>query len=116
MSADVQLHLALILFAPWFAVLSVLFWRYPRQPRGPSRTLFDSASLAIATAAAIGGMYWGMREGDASFGHMWKQILATSVAYGLYLAAMTAALLIRIRWLARVRRAEAAPSPLGARS
>lgn len=103
MSPDVQLNLALILFAPWFAVLSVLFWRYPRQPRGPARTWFDGLALALATAAAFAGMHWGMRHGDASYGAMWKQILATSVAYGLYLAVMTAALLLRRRWFARLR-------------
>lgn len=103
MSPDVQLNLALILFAPWFAVLSVLFWRYPRLPRGPARAWFDGLSLALATAAAFAGMHWGMRHGDPSFGPMWKQILATSVAYGLYLAVMAAALLLRRRWFARLR-------------
>ncbi|MDI9238623.1 hypothetical protein QLQ15_06800 [Lysobacter sp. LF1] len=101
MSAGVQLHLALILFAPWFAVLSVLFWRYPRQPHGPARAAFDTASLLLATAAAAGGMYWGMAEADAGYGPMWKQVLATSVAYGLYLAVMTLALVVRTRWLRR---------------
>lgn len=105
MSAGVQLHLALILFAPWFAVLSVLFWRYPRLPRGPARFAFDAASLTLATAAAIAGMYWGMTHADVGYGAMWKQILATSVAYGLYLGVMTLALLVRMRWLRR------APSP-----
>jgi hypothetical protein len=97
--AGVQLHLALILFTPWFAVLSVLFWRFPRQPRGASRTLFDSAALILATTAAVAGMYWGMTHADAGYGPMWKQVLATSVAYGLYLGVMTLALLARMRWL-----------------
>lgn len=101
MSQGVQLHLALILFAPWFAVLSVLFWRCPRQPRGPARTLFDSASLTVATAAAFAGMYWGMAHADAGYGPMWKQVFATSLAYGLYLGVMAVALIARIRWLSR---------------
>jgi hypothetical protein len=100
-SQGVQLHLALILFAPWFAVLSVLFWRYPRQPRGLARTLFDSASLTVATAAAFAGMYWGMAHADAGYGPMWKQVFATSLAYGLYLGVMAVALIARIRWLPR---------------
>jgi len=103
MSTGVQLHLALILFAPWFAVLSVLFWRYPRQPRGPARFAFDSIALTTATAAAFAGMYWGMGHADAGFGPMWKQVFATSLAYGLYLGVMAAALLLRIRWFARLR-------------
>ena len=36
--------LALILFAPWFLILSVLYWMYPRQPRNARRRLFDLAS------------------------------------------------------------------------
>src|SRR5262245_50063446 len=52
-SPGIQLNLAMILFAPWFAVLSVLFWRYPRQPRGIERLAFDSTALATATAAAF---------------------------------------------------------------
>ncbi|QDH71137.1 hypothetical protein [Marilutibacter alkalisoli] len=92
-------------------ILSVLFWRFPRQPRGSARTTFDSLALAVATAAAFAGMHWGMRNADASYGAMWPQVLATSVAYGLYLTAMTVALLIRMRWLRR------RPSPLpGAQS
>ncbi|MGO4222820.1 hypothetical protein AB4Y64_13330 [Lysobacter sp. TAF61] len=103
MSADVQLHLALILFAPWFAILSVLYWLYPRQPRGPARLLADSAALALATAAAMAGMYWGMWHADPGFGPMWKQVLATSLAYGLYLGVMTLALLLRRAWFQRLR-------------
>ncbi|MDR0183724.1 hypothetical protein [Lysobacter arvi] len=99
MSTGVQLHLALILFAPWFAVLSALFWRYPRQPRGLARRIFDTAALTTATAAAVAGMYWGMANADAGYGPMWKQVFATSLAYGLYLGVMAAALVARMRWL-----------------
>ncbi|GAA5070040.1 hypothetical protein [Lysobacter panacisoli] len=101
MSPGVQLNLALILFAPWFAVLSVLFWKYPKQPRGPVRLLFDAAALALSLVAAAGGVYWGMAHADTGYGPMWKQILATSVGYGLYLGVMAIALLVRMRWLSR---------------
>lgn len=101
MTAGVQLHLALILFAPWFAVLSTLYWRYPRQPRGPHRTVFDTAALLIATAAALAGTYWGIVHADPAYGPMWRQVLATSLCYGLYLAAMAAACAIRAGWILR---------------
>ena len=101
MSTGVQLNLAMILFAPWFAVLSVLFWRYPRQPRGPARLVFDSIALTTATVSAFAGMYWGMAHADGGYGPMWKQVFATSVAYGLYLGVMAAALIARMRWLTR---------------
>ena len=33
MNPFVELNLALILFLPWFAILGVLYWMFPRQPR-----------------------------------------------------------------------------------
>lgn len=112
MSTGVQLNLAMILFAPWFAVLSVLFWRYPRQPRGPMRLAFDSIALTTATAAAFAGMYWGMAHADAGYGPMWKQVFATSLAYGLYLGVMAVALIARMRWLARTASPSRTPPDL----
>jgi len=102
MNALVELNLALILFLPWFTILAVLFWCYPRQPRHRARTLFDAASLVLASVLAFAGMYWSMTHADRQFGHMWPQVLATSVAYGLFLLAMTVALVLRARWLARL--------------
>jgi len=110
-SPGVQLNLAMILFAPWFAVLSVLFWRYPRQPRGAARFVFDSIALATATVAAFGGMYWGMAHADGGYGPMWKQVFATSVAYGLYLGVMAAALIARMRWFGRPASPPRTPDP-----
>ncbi|GAB3388731.1 hypothetical protein [Lysobacter fragariae] len=100
MNPQVEFNLALILFLPWFSILAVLFWVYPRAPRGPARTAFDTGSLVLATVAAFAGMHWSMVNADTRFGAMWKQILATSVAYGLFLLVMTVALLVRWRWLA----------------
>ncbi|GAB3352845.1 hypothetical protein [Lysobacter tyrosinilyticus] len=99
MNPLVELNLALILFLPWFTILAVLFWIYPRRPRGLARTLFDSASLLLALVAAAIGMYWSMANADPTFGHMWQQVLATSVAYGLFLLVVTVALVVRWRWL-----------------
>jgi hypothetical protein len=107
MNPLVELNLALILFLPWFTILAVLFWKFPRAPRGWTRTLFDSASLLLAVAAAAAGMYWSMATADPTFGHMWQQVLATSVSYGLFLLVVTAALVVRWRWL----RARAPCSP-----
>jgi hypothetical protein len=99
MNPLVELNLALILFLPWFTILAVLFWKFPRTPRGPARVLFDSASLLLAVVAAAAGMYWSMANADPTFGHMWQQVLATSVAYGLFLLVVTVALVVRWRWL-----------------
>lgn len=105
MNPLVELNLALILFLPWFTILAVLFWKFPRAPRGLARMAFDSASLLLAVAAAAAGMYWSMANADPTFGHMWQQVLATSVSYGLFLLVVAVALVVRWRWL---RRASAA--------
>lgn len=99
MNPDIALNLALILFIPWFSILAVLFWCFPREPRTSSRKYFDTISLIIATAASFAGMHWSMRTADPSHGAMWKQVLATSVAYGLFLGVMTLAILVRRHWL-----------------
>ena len=101
MNPEIELNLALILFIPWFSILAVLFWCFPRQPRTGARTAFDTISLIGATGAAFAGMQWSMLNADPSHGAMWKQVLATSVAYGLFLGVMTVALLVRWRWLRR---------------
>ncbi|MFC5578396.1 hypothetical protein ACFPOA_10285 [Lysobacter niabensis] len=113
MNPLVELNLALILFLPWFTILAVLFWKFPRQPRGWARTLFDSASLLLAVIAAAAGMYWSMANADPTFGHMWQQVLATSVSYGLFLLVVTVALVVRWRWL-RSRALPPSPSTAAA--
>lgn len=117
MNPLVELNLALILFVPWYSILAVLFWVYPRQPRTSARKLFDTASLVLATGLSAWSMYWSFDVAGTQYGHMWQQILATSVSYGVFLAAMTLAIAVRWRWLRRHRAALAAasPSPHGSR-
>jgi hypothetical protein len=99
MNADVQLNLALILFLPWFLILGALYWIYPRAPRTPLRRWFDALALAASTLAAALGMYWSFWNADPQYGGMWKQVLATSVSYGLFLGVMTLALIARHAWI-----------------
>ena len=40
--------LALVLFAPWFLILSALYWLYPRQPRTAARRRFVAVALLLA--------------------------------------------------------------------
>ena len=112
MNPLVELNLALVLFLPWYGILGVLFWVYPRRPRTPARRAFDVASLVLATLAAAAGMHWSMASADPRHGHMWQQVLATSVSYGLFLGAMAVAFLARRRWL-RVPRANPLSPSLG---
>ena len=87
--------LALLLFAPWFLILSVLFWSYPRQPRTAKRRLFDAAALAIALLAFIATLHWSHGYADRQYGAMWPQILATSAGYGVYLLVLAVAVFVR---------------------
>ncbi len=94
-------YLALILFLPWFAILAVLFWLYPRTPRTSMRRLFDAATLLIAGGGSFIGMRWGYLDASLEAGALWKQVLATLVAYGVFLGVMTVALIVRPRLLRR---------------
>ena len=94
-------YLALIMFLPWFLILGVLFWIYPRTPRTSMRRVFDSATLLIAGAGSFIGMRWGYLNANVEVGTMWKQILATLIAYGVFLGVMTVAVIVRPRLLRR---------------
>ena len=96
-------YLALILFLPWFLLLGSLFWLFPRQPRTARRKAFDVATLVIAFVLSFVGMQWGYALGlaDAGTGAIWKQVLATLVAYGAFLFVLTMAVPLRGWWLSR---------------
>lgn len=96
-------YLAVILFLPWFLLLGSLFWLLPRQPRHARRKAFDLAVLAAAFVLSIAGMRWGYALGaaDVGTGAIWKQVLATLVAYGAFLFVLTVAVPLRAWWLAR---------------
>lgn len=92
--------LALILFAPWFLILAALYWLYPHQPRNAARLRFDGIALLLAFAGCLASLYWSFGFADRNHGHLWPQILATSVGYGVFLAVLTGAFFLRRRWLA----------------
>ena len=92
--------LALVLFAPWFVILSVLYWLYPRQPRNGARRGFDALALLLAFAGCLLSLHWSFGFADRAHGHLWPQILATSVGYGVFLTVLTAAFFLRRRLFA----------------
>ncbi len=98
-------YLALILFLPWFLLLSALFWFFPREPRVTRRKVFDMATLAVALALSFAGMRVGYALGaaDLASGAIWKQVLATLVAYGAFLFVLTVAVPLRGWWLRDLR-------------
>lgn len=95
MNPLVELNLAFLLFLPWYLVLAVLFWMYPRGPRPVKVRVFDVASLALAIGASVIGGIWGFRHADLDAGAIWKQVLASLVCYGLFLAVLGIAAIIR---------------------
>ena len=99
MTAQIEVNLSLILFFPWFAILGVLFWVYPRKPRHLRRRLFDAASLAIALVVTVVAMQWSFYHADPNAGAIWKQVLATSIAYGFFLFVLMVAMFVRHLWL-----------------
>jgi hypothetical protein len=97
----VELNLAAILFLPWFAILAVLYWVYPRQPRPAWRRWFDLGALVVSVLVFIGSLYWALGWADQGYGRMWQQIVGTSVSYGAFLAALGLAFWCRHRMLRR---------------
>jgi hypothetical protein len=101
-----QQNLALVLFLPWYAVLLWLFWRTPRTARGkPGKRRFDLVAIALALLSSVLAMRWGFALGADQAGAMWRQILATALAYGAFLLVMAIAWGLRARWLRERRHA-----------
>ena len=96
-------YLAIILFLPWFLLLGSLFYLFPREPRTARRRRFDLAALLVAFVLSFAGMQWGYALGlaDVGTGAIWKQVLATLVAYGAFLMVMFIAVVVRAWWLQR---------------
>lgn len=88
-------NLTLILFLPWFAILGVLYWVYPRRPRGAARRGFDLAALVLAVLASWVAMRWGLVHADPQAGAIWKQVLACLTAYAAFLAVLGVAAWLR---------------------
>jgi len=91
----VEANLTLILFLPWFLILVGLFWVYPRQPRGLWRRLYDVAAVLLSLGAFVASLYWLQDIADPAHGRMWRHILATAAGYGVFLAAMLVAFVLR---------------------
>lgn len=87
-------NLALILFLPWFAILGVLYWFYPRTLQASAaRRRFDVWALLLAMGLSFLAMRWGYAIADDSIeaGPIWKQVLATLLAYKAFLLALAVA-------------------------
>jgi len=90
-----------VLFLPWFAILGTLFWLFPRQPRTPARRIYDTGALLASALAFALALRWAQANADTAYGELWPQILATSLGYGVFLAMLAFACLVRALWLRR---------------
>ena len=103
MPTAIQTDLAFILFLPAFCIVGALYCFYPRSPRGALRWIADLAVLALAAAASIVAMRWGFRTATGIGGALWKQVLATLLAFGFFFTVVGAAAFFRSRWFRRKR-------------
>lgn len=90
--------LALVLFAPWFAILGWAYWRFPKSHViTPARRRFDLAALLAAVVASAAAMNWAYGLHFERAGTIWPQIIATLAGYHVFLAVLLIAFLVRRR-------------------
>ena len=97
--------LAILLFAPWFAILIWAYWRFPRSlPRTAARRAFDAVViLATLVASVVAMLHWHDLNVGVG-GSIWKQVAASTAIYGAFLGVLLAAVLVRAAiWSPRPR-------------
>ena len=95
MIALADTYLAFILFVPWFAILGGLYMLFPQQPRGWKRRLYELSTLTASVIATLASIQWAYASASLSHGAMWRQLLASSVGYGVFLLCLLMALWLR---------------------
>ncbi len=86
--------LAVLLLAPWLAVLGWLYWLYVRRVHGAhTRARYDALLLIAAAAAAIvcADVTYELETGIA--GAIWKQVAAALACYAGFSAVLSVGLL-----------------------
>ena len=97
MPANVQVDLAFILFLPAFCIVGALYCFYPRSPRSALRWFADLGLLGLAAFASIRATRWGFGVATGVGGALWKQVLATLLAFGVFFGIVGIAALARSR-------------------
>ena len=97
-------YLAVLLLAPWLAILGWAYWAYPKSlPHTLSRRLFDALALLLASAATWWCAMAGYRAAivpsvggyGRSSGAIWQQVLPALQGYGACVAVLLLALYVR---------------------
>ena len=99
--------LAVLLLAPWFAVLGWIYWRTAPAPFAAARG-FDLAALAGAVALSVAGMALGLHYDPAGHHPIIREIAAPLIAYKGFLLVLVAA------WFWRRRGSAPSSSATGA--
>jgi hypothetical protein len=96
--------LALLLFAPLFAIYVWLYWSFPRElPRTAARRRFDAAAIVFAIAATVAALVAAFDRDYGQVGPIWPQVAATLAAYHVFPVLLIAAWFVRRRWVTRSR-------------
>ncbi|GIX39672.1 MAG: hypothetical protein KatS3mg128_0721 [Silanimonas sp.] len=95
--------LAILLLAPWFAVLGWVYWRTAPASFAAARG-FDVAALAGAVALSVLGMVIGLQVEPAGHHPIIREIVASLIAYKGFLLGLGLA------WAWRRRVATATPA------
>lgn len=91
-------YLALLLFAPWFAILGWAYWKFPKRQVSSGRTRrFDAGMLLLALALSALAMRWTFAMEFTNAGSLWPQVLATLAGYHAFLAVLALAWFLRGR-------------------
>jgi len=89
-------YLALILFAPWFAIIGWLYWAWPKSHAvTPARRRLDVIALLLAVALSAVAMDWAYSLPLENAGTLWPQVIATLAGYHVFLAVLAIAWFIR---------------------
>jgi hypothetical protein len=89
-------NLALILFAPWFAILGWAYWQYPQSHlRSAARRRFDLLVLGLALVLSVIAMRWSYFLPFKGVGVMWPQVIATLAAYHSFTLVLIVAWFVR---------------------
>ena len=90
-------YLALVLFAPAFAILVWLYWRFPREPATRARRTFDLAALALSLGLTWLALEHAIDWRPVGSGPIWPQVAASLAAFHVFPFVLGAAWLVRRR-------------------
>jgi hypothetical protein len=82
--------LAVLLLAPWFAVLGWIYWR-TAPTRFAAARAFDIAALSAAVGLSIAGMALGLHYDPAGHHPIIREIVASLIAYKGFLLVLVPA-------------------------